>query len=67
MFALFVTAKIKPGHRAEFIEATMGDAIGSNNNEPGCLQFDVHADPSDENTVYPVSYTHLTLPTKRIV
>ena len=52
MFALFVTAKIKPGHRAEFIEATMGDAIGSNNNEPGCLQFDVHADPSDENTVY---------------
>ena len=44
MFALFVTAKIKPGHRAEFIEATMGDAIGSNNNEPGCL---------------PVSYTHL--------
>ena len=30
MFALFVTAKIKPGHRAEFIEATMGDAVGSN-------------------------------------
>ena len=52
MFALFVTAKLKPGHRAEFIEATMGDAIGSNNNEPGGLQFDVHADPSDENTVY---------------
>ena len=52
MFALFVTAKIKPGHRAEFIEATMGDAVGSNNDEPGCLQFDVHADPTDENTVY---------------
>ncbi|GIT42429.1 MAG: hypothetical protein Ct9H300mP11_03650 [Chloroflexota bacterium] len=45
MFALFVTAKIKPGHRAEFIEATRGDPIGSNNNDPGCLQFDVHADP----------------------
>ncbi|MQG63262.1 MAG: antibiotic biosynthesis monooxygenase, partial [SAR202 cluster bacterium] len=44
MFALFVTAKIKAGHRAEFIEATMGDAVGSNNDEPGCLQFDVHAD-----------------------
>ena len=52
MFALFVTAKIKPGHRAEFIEATMGDAVGSNNDEPGCMQFDVHADPNDENTVY---------------
>ena len=52
MFALFVTAKIKPGHRAEFIDATMGDAVGSNNDEPGCLQFDVHADPNDENTVY---------------
>ncbi|NQW22794.1 MAG: antibiotic biosynthesis monooxygenase [SAR202 cluster bacterium] len=52
MFALFVTVKIKPGHRDEFIEATMGDAIGSNNDEPGCIRFDVHADPTDENTVY---------------
>ncbi len=52
MFALFVTAKIKAGHRDEFIEATMGDAVGSNNDEPGCLQFDVHADPNDENIVY---------------
>jgi autoinducer 2-degrading protein len=52
MFALFVTVKIRPGHRDEFIEATMGDAIGSNNDEPGCLRFDVHADSKDENTVY---------------
>ncbi|MEE8466657.1 MAG: putative quinol monooxygenase [Dehalococcoidia bacterium] len=52
MFALFVTVKIKPGHRDEFIEATMGDAIGSNNDEPGCLRFDVLADNNDPNTVY---------------
>tara|TARA_B100000749_G_C18073574_1_gene320600 strand:- start:194 stop:511 length:318 start_codon:yes stop_codon:yes gene_type:complete len=52
MFALFVTVKIKPGHRDEFIEATMGDAIGSNNDEPGCLRFDVLSDNSDPNTVY---------------
>ena len=52
MFALFVTVKIKPGHRDEFLEATMGDAIGSNNDEPGCLRFDVLADNNDPNTVY---------------
>ena len=52
MFALFVTVKIKPGHRYEFIEATMGDAIGSNNDEPGCLRFDVLEDNNDPNTVY---------------
>ena len=47
MFALFVTAKIKPGHRDEFIEATMGDAVGSNNDEPGCLRFEVYHSESD--------------------
>jgi hypothetical protein len=50
MFALFVTVKIKPGHRDEFIEATMGDAIGSNNDEPGCLRFDVLADNNNPST-----------------
>ena len=52
MFALFVTAKIKPGHRAEFIEATMGDAVGSNNDEPGCLRFDVLQDNEDPNKLH---------------
>ena len=52
MFALFVTIKIKPGHREAFIEATNGDAEGSNNNEPGCLRFEAFADNSDPNTVY---------------
>ena len=52
MFTLFVTVKIKPGHREEFIEATKGDAQGSNTAEPGCLRFDVLADNNDPNTVY---------------
>ena len=42
MFALFVTVKIKPGHRDDFIEATRLDALGSVHNEPGCLRFDVY-------------------------
>lgn len=52
MFALFVTIKIKPGHKDAFMEATMGDAEGSNKNEPGCLRFDVLQDNNDPNTVY---------------
>ena len=52
MFALFVTIKIKPGHAEEFMAATLGDAEGSNNNEPGSLRFDVLQDNNDPNTVY---------------
>ena len=51
MFAFFATAKIKAGHRAEFIEATMA-VVRPTNDEPGCLQIDVHADPNEENIVY---------------
>ena len=52
MFALIVTIKVKPEHRDAFIEATMGDAKGSNNDEPGCLRFDVLQDNNDPNTMY---------------
>ncbi len=52
MFALFVTINIKPGHKDAFMEATMGDAEGSNTNEPGCLRFDVLQDNSNPNRVY---------------
>ena len=52
MFAFFATAKIKAGHRAEFIEATMGVFVRSNDDEPGCLHLAFHADPNDENIVY---------------
>ena len=52
MFALFVTINIKPGHKDEFMAATLGDAEGSNKNEPGCLRFDVLEDNSNPNRVY---------------
>jgi len=52
MFSLFVTIQIKPEHRDAFIEATMGNAIGSNNDEPGCLRFEVLQDSQDPNKVY---------------
>jgi autoinducer 2-degrading protein len=52
MFALFVTIQVKPEHREAFIEATMGDANGSNNDEPGCLRFDVLQDNQDPSRMY---------------
>ena len=30
----------------------MGDAIGSNNDEPGCLRFDVLQDNEHENRIH---------------
>ena len=52
MIGLIVTINIKPEHKAAFMASLEGDGRGSNNDEPGCLQFDVHADPNDENIVY---------------
>ena len=52
MFALFVTIKIKPEFRERYIEAALGDAIGSVRDEPGCLRFDVLQDKNDPNTIY---------------
>ena len=52
MFVLFVTLQVKPERRQAFIEATMGDARGANNDEPGCLRFDVLQDTEDEHKFY---------------
>lgn len=52
MYALFVTVKMKPEVREQFIEATLDDARGSVQNEPNCLRFDVLQDLEDPNTVY---------------
>ena len=41
MIALIVTIRIKSDRRAAFLEAMMDDARGSNDDEPGCLRFDV--------------------------
>ena len=52
MYALVVTIQIKPEHRDAFLEASLGDAKGSVENEPGCLRFDIVQDLEDPNRVY---------------
>ena len=52
MIGLIVTIKIKPEHKEAFMESMYGDARGSNNDEPGCLQFDVLQDSEDPNRIF---------------
>ncbi len=52
MFTLFVKIQIKPGFRDQYVEAALGDAIGSTRDEPGCYRFDVLQDEKDPNTIY---------------
>ena len=52
MIALIVTIQIKPEHREAFMESMFGDARGSNNDEPGCLRFDVLQDSEDPNRIF---------------
>ena len=52
MQALVVTIQIKPEHRDAFMEAMLGDARGSIENEPGCLRFDVIQDLEDPNRIH---------------
>ena len=52
MIVLMVTIHIKPEHKDAFMEEMMGDAIGSNRDEPGCLRFDVLQDNDDDNTIH---------------
>jgi len=52
MHAIFVTIKVKPERREDFIKALLEDAKGSVEKEPGCLRFDVLQDKADPNTLY---------------
>lgn len=52
MIALIVTIQIKSAHRGAFLESMIADARGSDNEEPGCLRFDVLQDNQDENRIY---------------
>ncbi len=52
MIALVVTIKIKEGHKEAFMASMMDDARGSNNDEPGCLRFDVLQDNEDPNKIH---------------
>jgi autoinducer 2-degrading protein len=52
MIAVVVKVKIKPDQRQRFLDAIEVDALGSEQDEPGCLRFNVFQDSSDENTYY---------------
>ena len=52
MYVIIVPIQIAQGHREEFLEALMVDAKGANNDEPGCLRFDVIQDAEDENRIW---------------
>jgi quinol monooxygenase YgiN len=52
MIALIVTINIKPGFKERFMKSLEGDARGSNNDEPGCLRFDVLQDNDNPNQIH---------------
>lgn len=52
MHILFVTIKIKPEHREEYMAEMLLNAKGAREDEPGCLRFDVVQDSQDENTIH---------------
>ena len=52
MYVIVAPIQIKQGHKDEFIEAMLGDARGSVNDEPGCLRFDVIQDGADPNRIW---------------
>src|SRR3954466_8794250 len=52
MISLVVKIRIKPEHRETFLKAVEVDALGSENDEPGCLRFNVLQSEADENVYY---------------
>lgn len=52
MKVLMVTIDIKPEFKDRFMVEMEADAEGSNNDEPGCLRFDVMQDGEDPNTIH---------------
>jgi autoinducer 2-degrading protein len=52
MVVLHVTIQVKPEHVAEFLEMARYDAEHSQQDEPGCLRFDVIRDRDDPNRFY---------------
>ena len=52
MYVIVAPIQIKEGYRDAFVEAMLGDAKGSVNDEPGCLRFDVIQDGADPNRIW---------------
>src|SRR6266478_9078772 len=52
MLAIWVKVRVKADQKKRFLEAIEIDALGSERDEPGCLQFNVLQDEQDENVYY---------------
>lgn len=52
MFAVVVRIQIKPGKRDQFIKAMLDDAVGSVDNEPDCLLFNVVQNSEDPDRIH---------------
>mgnify|MGYP001355066755 CR=1 FL=1 len=52
MIALVVTIKIKLGHKEAFMSSILHNARCTDNDEPGCLRFDVLQDNEDPNKIH---------------
>jgi (4S)-4-hydroxy-5-phosphonooxypentane-2,3-dione isomerase len=52
LYAIFVSIRVKPEHREQFLAAIEDDAICSERDEPGCLRFNVLQDQQDENRYF---------------
>ncbi len=50
--AIWVKVKVKPERLEKFLHAIEVDALGSEQDEPGCLRFNVLQDASDDLTYY---------------
>jgi autoinducer 2-degrading protein len=52
VYAIWVTVKVKPEKREQFLEVIEDDSICSVRDEPGCVRFDVLQDQSDPDKYY---------------
>ena len=52
MLVLFVKLQLKPEYRERFMASALEDARGANEDEPGCLRFDVIVDQKEGNCIY---------------
>ena len=52
MIAKWVKVRVKPDMRQKFLDAIEIDALGSEQDEPGCVRFNVLQDDADENVYY---------------
>lgn len=52
MYAIWVSVRVKPDKREQFLAGIEDDAICSERDEPGCVRFNVLQDQSDENQFY---------------